>query len=199
MGYGFADVEAALAEVHRIPEERRSPFSNRLKHLQRLGFPPGVNTGRGRAATYFAEHAFLLAVALQLTELSVTPERAIRLIEISFAGLAGGAFAAVEGEAILCEVPASTLQDIVHNDHGSVYEGLVPFDRAYAAERLEFMLKANGPVRWSMFSITGLIERLSDLLPHGKRPDGFPDFKSRLAAWAAGVGSDEAIWRGANG
>lgn len=182
--------------VHRIPDERRPAFVGRLQHLQKRGFPPGVNTGRGRAATYHAEHAFLLGVALQLNELSVSPERSIRLIELSFARLAGGALAAIKGEAILCEVPTSSLQDLVHNDRGSDYEGLIPIDREYAGQRMHFILASNTPVRWSVFSLSGLITRLAEFMPPLKRSDGFPDFTSRLEAWAAGVGTDEAIWRG---
>jgi hypothetical protein len=197
MAYGFADVEAALAQMHHIPDERRSAFSNRMKHFQRMGFPPGVNTGRGRAATYYAEHAFLLGVMFQLAELSVTPERAVRLIDLSFEGLAGGALAVInKGEPILCEVPTAALDDLVHGDQANDQLGIKPIDAEYASIRLKLMLDTNGPIRWSMFSLSGLIYRLSDIIGAGRRPHGFFDFKTRLADWAEGVGSEGKVWRG---
>lgn len=198
MGYGFADVEAALAELHLIVEDRRSAFSNRLKHFQRLGFPPGLNTGRGRAATYYAEHVFLLGVILQLSELSVPPERAINIIQGSFPQLAGGARLAIAcpDQAILCETPTVTFSDLVHNDQMSEFMGLTTIDPEFAAKRLELMLAVDAPLRWSVFSLSGLITRLSELLAGKLKADGFPDFKSRLDAWASEVGGEENVWRG---
>lgn len=81
MQFTFAQVERALALTNNIADERRSAFSHRLKHLQRLKFPPGVNTGRGRAATYTVGHLYLLGVALELNQLGSTPERAVRTIQ----------------------------------------------------------------------------------------------------------------------
>ncbi len=198
MGYGFADVEEALSQVHGISDEKRSAFSNRLKHLQRLGFPPGVNTGRGRAAIYYAEHVFMLAVALQLSEFSFTPERTIRVMEHGIARLAGGARAAIANldEAIFCEVPTGSLQDFVYGDRVSEYGGLGPIDADYANKRLFLMKEVAGPMRWSIFSLSGLIKQLSNLLAGKLRPDGFTDFYVRLDEWASEVGDESEVWRG---
>lgn len=73
---GFATVAGALARVNLIREDARSAFDARLKHFQRLEFPPGTNTGRGRAATYGIGHVLQLAFALELVQLGVPPERA---------------------------------------------------------------------------------------------------------------------------
>lgn len=81
MQFTFAQVERALALTNNIADERRSAFSHRLKHLQRLKFPPGVNTGRGRAATYTVGHLYLLGIALELNQLGSTPERAVRTVQ----------------------------------------------------------------------------------------------------------------------
>jgi hypothetical protein len=80
MGFGLAIVEGALAELHFIRPEKRVAFKARLKHLQRLGFPPGVNTGTGRAANYQGQHLFLLGLAFELLQLGLTPERVIKVI-----------------------------------------------------------------------------------------------------------------------
>lgn len=65
--------------MHSIADEKRSAFSNRLRHLQKLGFPPGTNAGRGRAVAYQTGHAIQLAIVLEMNQVGLSPERAIRL------------------------------------------------------------------------------------------------------------------------
>jgi hypothetical protein len=55
-------------------------FRARLKHFQRLKFPEGVNVGKGRASKYGAGQLITLALALELAELGLTPERIVGLI-----------------------------------------------------------------------------------------------------------------------
>ena len=78
--FQFSHVEQALAAMHQVGSLRRSAFQGRLKHYQRNEFPPGVNTGRGRAAVYHVEHALKLAIALEFNEMGLNPERAIGLV-----------------------------------------------------------------------------------------------------------------------
>ncbi|MEO6092333.1 MAG: hypothetical protein ABIT04_10365 [Novosphingobium sp.] len=80
LAFQFAHVEQALAAMHGVADDRRSAFQARLKHYQKKGFPPGLNTGRGRAATYHVEHALKLGLALEFNQMGLTPERAIHLI-----------------------------------------------------------------------------------------------------------------------
>lgn len=77
MEFGFSVVADVLGDGHMIRDNARLAFSARLKHFQRLGFPEGINTGRGRAATYHIGHLIHLAIALELAQLGVTPERAV--------------------------------------------------------------------------------------------------------------------------
>lgn len=77
----FGQVAHALAETYDIADNKRSAFVARLQHFQKRKFPPGTNTGRGRAATYSVGQLFLLGVALELGQLGLTPERAIKVIE----------------------------------------------------------------------------------------------------------------------
>lgn len=77
--YQFAQIESALATMHKVATSRRSAFQGRLKHYQKQGFPEGINTGRGRAATYTAIHGIHLAIALEFNELGILPERAINI------------------------------------------------------------------------------------------------------------------------
>lgn len=77
MEFGFATVDAILSRINMIRADAGTAFAARLKHLQRLGFPEGVNTGRGHAAVYNIGHLCDLNSALQLIQLGYLPERAI--------------------------------------------------------------------------------------------------------------------------
>ncbi|WP_022684603.1 hypothetical protein [Sphingobium bisphenolivorans] len=74
--FSFAQVSSILESVHRIAPVHSSAFRARLKHLQRLGFPSGINTGKGKAAAYGFRELMMLAVALQLIEIGMSPEKA---------------------------------------------------------------------------------------------------------------------------
>ena len=80
MDLSFSQVVSPLSRVFRIKEDRLSAFSSRIKNLQRGGMLPDINTGRGVAARYGPEHVFLIASALQLIDVGLTPERAIEVI-----------------------------------------------------------------------------------------------------------------------
>lgn len=80
MAFKFSEVDDALALVHSIADDKRSAFANRLRHLHRLGFPPGIKAGRGKVASYEVGDVFLLAIALELNQLGLSPERAINAI-----------------------------------------------------------------------------------------------------------------------
>lgn len=79
--FSFAQVSAALAEIHSIAPARVSAFRARLKHYQKMGFPSGINTGRGRAASYNIGHALQLAVVLETNQMGLLPERASKIVE----------------------------------------------------------------------------------------------------------------------
>lgn len=72
----FAQAAQLLEFAHQIDVKHSDAFRARLKHLQRLGFPSGINTGKGKAAQYGWRELFLQFVALELIELGLTPERA---------------------------------------------------------------------------------------------------------------------------
>lgn len=76
----YKAVESLLADLHDVSPKRLPALRARLKHLKRLGFPAGVNTGRGRPADYNAASVLQLMLALELVEIGLTPERAINLI-----------------------------------------------------------------------------------------------------------------------
>ena len=72
----FADVTQLIVSLHNVSPERLTALRGRLQHLQKLNFPPGINTGRGRPAEYGARQILLLVLALELIVLGAAPERA---------------------------------------------------------------------------------------------------------------------------
>lgn len=76
----YSAVESLIAGLHEVMPNRHSALRARLKHLKRLGFPTGVNTGRGVPAQYGADSVIHLLLAFELIQLGLTPERAVNLL-----------------------------------------------------------------------------------------------------------------------
>lgn len=77
---GYGQVEALLARLHRIADDKRVAFQGRLKHLQRLGFPRQTNTGKGRRVRHSYETLIQLVLALELTQFGLAPQRVVQLV-----------------------------------------------------------------------------------------------------------------------
>jgi hypothetical protein len=70
-----------LADAMEVPPERRSALLGRFQHLQRLALIDGINPGRGRAAEYKSHHLVVIALAFQMLQLGLTPERTVQVIK----------------------------------------------------------------------------------------------------------------------
>lgn len=81
MDLSFKQLEKVFAERFAIGEDRAVAFRARLQHLQRQGIPEGVNTGRGTRANYGWKQVIQLMVALDMIDLGLTPEVAIRRVK----------------------------------------------------------------------------------------------------------------------
>ena len=193
MEFNFADVERALALTYNVRDDKRSAFSYRLKHLQKLGFPPGINTGRGRAATYTVGHLFLLGVALELNQLGLNPERAVGVIEENMLDIAqGGMMAAREGPPdgsfelpfLLYFVPAG-LSDLTIPSRGGTDLASATFHYGglgVARESFEAWFKG-GLSRVAFLSLSTLIYDLASY-SRGQPPRPITDFYDEMIEWA---------------
>lgn len=76
----FGKVVGGLATLVGVVPDRRDRFQARLKQLQRMGFPPGVNVGRYAKASYGPGQVIQLAAALELIQTGFSPERAIKTV-----------------------------------------------------------------------------------------------------------------------
>lgn len=81
MSLSFSQVSFVLAFAAGIPSEKVETFQSRLKQWQKMGFPVGVNVGRGVKAKYGRTQLYQLAVMLRLMKLGLTPERAIEVVQ----------------------------------------------------------------------------------------------------------------------
>jgi hypothetical protein len=74
------EVLELLAKQHAVREDRRAALKGRLQHFQRLGFPEGLNTGRGRAAIYDMPTVLSLLIAFEMLQIGLSGERVVQIM-----------------------------------------------------------------------------------------------------------------------
>lgn len=74
-------LQALMMRLHRVDADRRIAMMGRLKHLQRLGWPPGSNTGKGKRVKYTADQVVQVGLALEMIQLGLTPEITVSTLE----------------------------------------------------------------------------------------------------------------------
>lgn len=80
-GIGRAALLKVLADAMMVDNKGAGAFLGRFQHLQRLRLVQGINPGRGKQAEYRANHVLVIALAMQLLQLGLTPERAVWIIQ----------------------------------------------------------------------------------------------------------------------
>src|SRR5262245_21669334 len=73
----FGAAELVLRSLHGLTEDKKVAFESRLRHLQRLGLTPATRRGKGTRAHYGAGDLLNLALALELIDLGVSPDRVV--------------------------------------------------------------------------------------------------------------------------
>lgn len=76
----FGELEAALAQSHQISSSKRTAFQARLKNFHRLEFPADFSAVKGRATQYTGKQCCEMALVMELAQLGVPPDRAIRIL-----------------------------------------------------------------------------------------------------------------------
>lgn len=79
----FGEMEARLARLHEIASDKRTQFQARLRNFQRLGIPAGVGAGRGKSVHYSPGQVVQMALALELTQLGLLPERVVQVFHLN--------------------------------------------------------------------------------------------------------------------
>jgi hypothetical protein len=80
----FRQVESILADCYNIASSKRTTFASRLKNFHRLGFPLHFKAEQGKVARYSAGHLAMMALALDMTNLGLTPERIVRVLTLNW-------------------------------------------------------------------------------------------------------------------
>ncbi len=154
----YSEVSRLIARLHGVGEERLTALRGRLQHLQKLGFPPGVNTGRGRPAEYGPNQVLMLILILEFMAVGLAPERAVRLLRLR--------------ESEVKKATRLALNGLLTEDVEAVFVRLEPaalFDEdpafGYAtAEKLDEFLRISthltGFTRHVLINLTGLLRHL---------------------------------------
>lgn len=80
MALSFNQAMFAIGFVAGVHPSRASALEARVKQWQKMGFPDGVNVGRGVRAKYGATQLCQLMLVLKLLTVGLTPERAIEVV-----------------------------------------------------------------------------------------------------------------------
>lgn len=80
MEFTYAEILDILSIKHNIASGKKVAFRGRLQHFQRLGFPAGANTGKGKGVAYSWRELLLIGLALDCLEIGSTPDRSVNEI-----------------------------------------------------------------------------------------------------------------------
>lgn len=203
MQFSFAQIEHTLACAQNIREDRRSAFANRLKNYQKAGFPEGINTGRGRAATYGLGHLLQMGLALELNQLGLNPERTAAVIKSDKRAVAKAYYAAA-GEAphhsgtfvlpsFLFFDPASLSDLMIERAEDRAVGSFQHANLGKLKQDVEIWGK-RGVSRVSLVNVSAVLWDLASYAPQQpegvKHPDHY-NFYQAVKAWASPIIHDE--------
>ena len=80
----FGQLEARLAELYEIDDSKRTAFQSRLKNFHRLRYPIGFQSRKGKAALYRPGLIFEMALAIEMTQLGLPPERTVDVLAFNW-------------------------------------------------------------------------------------------------------------------
>ena len=85
-GLSYGELDAVVRVMHGI-DPGEAALVARFKYMQRMGFPEGVNPGRGVRAVYDLEATLKVLLAFELLETGATPTRVVRMVRTGWAAL----------------------------------------------------------------------------------------------------------------
>jgi len=183
MELSYKQLEKTLLAHFRISPDKEPTFRSRIKQLQRLNFPAGVNVGRGAKMIYGAEHLLMLVSAFELIGTGIPAQLACNLVTTHWATLAGGyALAAVasrgggRAEPILAVIAVKTMHEIQFGRSGSVKPSGVAIFDVFA---FEHMLRPPNYDRSKTHIVLSLDTLLREVLTAGRNQAGIVDAWSR--------------------
>jgi hypothetical protein len=85
-----SEIDMIISDMIVVPRENRPLVQERVKRLQKLGFPAGINVGSGRRPNYSVTSLFQSVLAWKLFDLGQTPERVIEVLTPNWREIAAG-------------------------------------------------------------------------------------------------------------
>lgn len=185
--FTFGQVDALLAGLHDIASERRTQFQARLRNFQRLGIPEGVSAGRGKAALYKPPAVVELALALELAQLGLLPER---IIEVYWSNKYSVLMALRDATQILLGHPA-----LPSDDDGTPTPVFIFFDPTALAPLVKGFGEREDQAAATLYygGIQLIHANFSKLMSGSVRRLSFINVTSLLSATVSGLSNDESI------
>lgn len=86
----YGQLEQTLAAHLHVHPDKVPTLRSRIKQLQRLQFPPGVNVGRGSKMEYTGEHLLMLVTVFELIGFGLPAQTAANTVSDHWAKFASG-------------------------------------------------------------------------------------------------------------
>ena len=155
----FGRLELVLSTYFRIDPDRAGTFRARIKQLQRLNFPAGVNVGRGARFEYEIEHLVKLTLAFELLAVGIPAKLATELVEQGWPRiavaiqLAVGVWSSPDDENVYCIFAPDLLSDNIDLQQAVLVYEQNAFEEAAAGDAFK-------PAAMLAVNVTKLMRRL---------------------------------------
>ncbi|MDJ0979249.1 MAG: hypothetical protein QNI87_12050 [Erythrobacter sp.] len=189
----FGQLETTLANHLHIHPDKVPTLRSRIKQLQRLQFPPGVNVGRGAKMEYSGEHLFMLVSAFELIGFGLPAQAACNLVNTHWNVLAGGyGLAALqarrpsedEAQHVLAVLWVRSLHDIQFNPSWGDVEASslkVADERAAIRELKSYKFDTNNTRL--ILSVGKVLERILNIAKERAGVDGASIYDDEFHGW----------------
>lgn len=188
----FPQVLAVLHSTRRIDPDKTSAFLARVKHLKRLGFPPGSNTGSGKPVGYTVEQLFQLVIAFELIGSGMPPQRAIQIILSDWKRIRGWIRMAVNppspGRTLYFVTNVDALREMSTEGVSDAVRGWEMIHRVFDHALLEHF--AHYPGGKSVSNATKLVGEVCELLSR-QNIASTAEIHAELENWQATDGHDQ--------
>lgn len=173
----YAQLENTLAEHFRVAPGRRKKFRMRVKQLQRLHWPRGVNNGRQSRMSYTAQHVLELAFVFELIELGLPPDRAISQVTIWWDWLRRAFLRARDSEfPVIFAFIQGDFADLVEQDPKAPAEdgaAIIGIDPSDSADDMRQALKVLARSRSSLINVSDVLSGLTGGLKNASVESAF--------------------------
>jgi hypothetical protein len=198
----YRQLEATLAAYLNVHPDKIGTFRSRMKQLQRLEFPAGVNIGRGVRMTYTAEHLLQLAAAFEVIGAGLAAKAATDLVsqywnrfQAAFGRAQSKLQYGSEFETFICVMGKPPVAPVSGNA-----DPVTVHDLTSLVEQVLCYPRHDQPGRAGMLLIRAdyMLERINRLAGDiGQVPH--PKWSQEYREWTAQRDKDQQLWDYADG